>query len=174
MWKNLVTTVIPVKETGSIMPFFAGNINLLINCLTVVIDSGGGEKFKDFATIYIARKACLAEARKLGFEKVETPYTLNLDMNNVLPFDYLKMALMQHRDPKVAVVAIDYEECLGHYGFGTSLWKTGILKELYDYNEHDAGNLCECQYMWRKVLRAGFKIQTLPQRAKNLGGARTK
>jgi hypothetical protein len=52
----------------------------------------------------------------------------------------------------------------GHLAFGCSIWKTEILHKLYDYHEV-LTPLCECVYIWRRVLRNGYRIETLNYRA---------
>ena len=67
----------------------------------------------------------------------------------------------------VVVVAIDYEKPQGHLAFGTSIWRTEVLKQLYDWESEKVGD-CECIHMWKKVHCAGLQIETLPYRAKHL------
>lgn len=165
---EVLTMVIPVKNPLDINSFINGNKSCLEKYRVVVIDSGGGESLERYADIYVVEEVSMTMARKLGYIFAGTPYILNLDVDDILPNGYIENALFILRDENVVVVAIDYEECLGHYGFGTSLWKANILKKLYDYRE---GNiLCECVYMWRKVLQSGHKMESLPYRAKHLRG----
>lgn len=162
-----LTIVIPVKESPEkVNEFILANMNILSKYLVIVIDSGGGEEFKDYS-LYINKEISMSQARKIGYSLVDTKYTLNLDVDTVLPEHFIEDALMIIEcDSKVAVLALDYENCQGHYAFGTSLWKTDILKKLYDYIE--GNTLCECVYMWRKVLQNKNKIETLPYRAIHL------
>jgi len=120
--------------------------------------------FSDYP-IVISRTIGLGKARRECIDKVSTEYVLVLDLDNVLPDQYIEDAIMiMKADTKIAVIALDYEECIGHYGFGTSLWKGEMLKKLYDYQDYK-GELCECCYLYRKVLQNKYKIETLPYRA---------
>jgi cellulose synthase/poly-beta-1,6-N-acetylglucosamine synthase-like glycosyltransferase len=168
MYRNLITIVIPVKEKESIVgEFLLKNMELLTQCKVIVIDREGGKQLKEFSDIYERGIIRMTVARKHAYSLVKTPFILNLDVDNILPKGYVDEALLILQNQEdVAVVAIDYEKCLGHYGFGTSLWRTELLKAFYDYKEENA--LCECVYMWRKVHQAKLKIETLPYRAGHL------
>jgi hypothetical protein len=168
MYKTLITIVIPVKDKEeTINKFMAGNAKILNNCSVIIIDTDGGEKLRKYGT-YLKKDCSMIVARKIGFSLAKTPFILNLDADNILPEYYVEDALdILQQFSNVAVVAIDYETCLGHYGFGTSLWRTEVLKKLYDYEELKEG-LCECTYMWRQVLREHLRIETLPYRAVHL------
>ena len=142
-------------------------MGLLAQCTVITIDTEGGEQLKEFSDIYEKGIIRMTIARKHAYSLVKTPFILNLDADNILPKGYVDEALMLLQNQEdVAVVAIDYEKCLGHYGFGTSLWRTEVLKAFYDYKEGNV--LCECVYMWRKVHQAKLKIETLPYRAGHL------
>ena len=168
MYKELITIVVPVKENPNIVSeFISGNSEILNNCNVIIIDTNGGKELKKYG-IYLKKECSMILARKIGLSLVKTPFILNLDIDNVLPKGYLDSALLLLMNNKnVAVVAIDYEKCLGHYGYGTSLWQTEILRKLYDYEPLKEG-LCECLYMWRQVLRGHFEIENLPYRAIHL------
>jgi len=168
MYKELITIVIPVKENPEIVSeFISGNSETLKNCNVITIDTDGGKELKKYGT-YLKKECSMVLARKIGFSLVKTPFLLNLDVDNILPEHYVEDALdILQQFSNVAVVAIDYETCLGHYGFGTSLWRTEVLKKLYDYEQLKEG-LCECIYMWRQVLRERLRIETLPCRAVHL------
>jgi len=163
---NILTIVIPVKNPLDIDSFISGNKIYLEKYNVIVIDSNGaGKELKGYSS-YINKEMSMTQARKVGYSLVITPYTLNLDVDTILPNNFIDFALSLLKNKNVVVVAIDYENCQGHYAFGTSLWKTDILKKLYDYKE---GNiLCECIFMWRKVLQNKNKIETLPLRAIHL------
>ena len=168
MYRNLITIVIPVKEKESIVgEFLLKNMELLTQCKVVVINREGGKELEAFADFYTTMPLRMTDARKHGYNRVTTPFILNLDVDNILPKGYIDEALLLLQNQEdVAVVAIDYEKCLGHLGFGTSLWRTEVLKAFYDYREGNV--LCECSYMWRKVHQAKLKIETLPYRAGHL------
>lgn len=166
-----LSVVIPVKrrEGFNPVPLFIKQMNWLwqTEATIIVIDSGGGEALKPFAHKYIQQNVSLWEARKLGYENIETLYTMNLDDDNIVPKDYVLKALnILSENSNVIAVAIDYEVLLGHYGFGTSVWKTEWLKQLYDWNK--GSSLCECCWMWSKIHRANKRLETLPYRAKHL------
>lgn len=80
---------------------------------------------------------------------------------------FVKESLKKFKDPRVAVVALNYEKPQGHLAFGPSIWRTKILQKLYDY-ESLKTRKCECIYMWNKVRGAKYKIETLNMRAKHL------
>ena len=109
-------------------------------------------------------------ARKLGISQVETKYTLNLDSDTILPDGYIEQALeILEKNQDVVAVAIDYEKLQGHYAFGTSIWRTNILQELYDWRGYTREiPICECVCMWQKLRASGGVLETLPTRAKHL------
>jgi len=118
-------------------------------------------------TIIIERAGNLSEARKRGINKVETPFTLNLDVDcRIDAYVLAKMRAELLKDPRVAVVALDFEQPMGHLGFGCSLWRTTILKDLYNWKENDGQ--CECLYMWNRVKIRNCLIETIPERVKHL------
>jgi len=166
-----LSVVIPVKRTKAFnpLPNFIKQMDWLWrdNARIIVIDSGGGENLKPFCHKYIEVNIPFWEARRLGYVNVQTVYTMNLDDDNIVPKDYVLEALnILSTNSEVVVVAIDYDILQGHLGFGTSVWKTNVLKELYDW-KRGVGQ-CECVWMWSKVRRAGYKLETLPYRAKHL------
>lgn len=134
----------------------------------IVIDSDDGELIKQFCYEYLKIRAPLCEARKIGILKVKTKFTLNLDDTAVITPNYVREALkLLETIPEVYAVAIDYEILIGHYGFGTSIWKTDVLKKLYDWRPDK--HLCECTYLWAKINKSGGRLETLPYyRAKHL------
>jgi hypothetical protein len=111
----------------------------------------------------------MIEARKIGYHFVDTPYILNLDSDTILPENFIEYSLRLLEDKNVAMVAIDYKEPQGHYAFGASLWNTDILKKLYDYIGFKETRRCECLYMIDKLRNAGYKLETLPVRARHIG-----
>lgn len=160
---SMISIVIPIKEFKLLNKFLGLNQYIFEKYEVIVIDSRGGEILKPMS-IYLTPKIPLWEARKLGYSLVKTPYILNLDANIVLPKSYLERALrILESDPKIGVVALDYEILQGHLGFGTSLWRTELLKELYDWNPEEGH--CECVYMWAKIRKKGYKIETINARA---------
>jgi len=184
----MLTVVTPVKNPLNLKAFIDGNSKLLSKYPLIVIDSGGGEPLKPIAKIYIARKMPFWEARKLGYTYVQTPYTLNLDTDVILPNNYVEDALSLLEKAKADAVSIFYEDvahCQGALEFGASMWKSEILKKLYDFSMNivsdgkivKVGSMtyaalnngwCECTYMWRKLKNAGGRLETLPYRAKHL------
>jgi cellulose synthase/poly-beta-1,6-N-acetylglucosamine synthase-like glycosyltransferase len=112
----------------------------------------------------------MTEARKIGYHFVDTPYILNLDVDTILPQGFIEESLkLLESSISLTMVAIDYKNPQGHYAFGTSLWKTEILKELYDYTGFKETRRCECLYMIDKLRNAGYKLETLPFRAVHIG-----
>jgi hypothetical protein len=170
MYRDLVTIIIPVKEKPEIVSkFILGNLDILSKCTVIVIDSGGGKELKGYASIYLIKNVSMTEARKIGYHFVDTPYILNLDSDTILPENFIEYSLRLLEDKNVAMVAIDYKEPQGHYAFGTSLWKTEILKEFYDYTGFKETRQCECLYIIDKLRNAGYKLETLPFRAVHIG-----
>jgi len=187
-----LTIVIPIKNPPNLDLFIEENRALLQSrAHKIVIDSGGGNRFQNahdlgfLPLLYEGRDVSLWEARKFGYEYAVTPFTLNLDCDVVLPLQYVEDALVLLRSSEVAAVAIHFDPVkTGHLEFGTSLWKTTILKKLYDYPPAPVEKLikvgkqewvtafqcgfCECSYMWSKLLNSGGKLESLLYRAKHL------
>jgi hypothetical protein len=93
-------------------------------------------------------------------------------------------ALELLRSGQADVTAIDYEESIGHYGFGTSMWRIDVLREIYDYppkalelkmKEEPSRwhvfryTICECIYIWNKLFALKKKFVPLLYKAINLG-----
>lgn len=172
----MLTIVISVKEyRGISQKFLESNKEVLVKYPTIVIDSGGGELLKKYCFLYIRKEVPFWEARKLGYSKVKTPFILNLDADVIVPKGYVEKALEILKQQKIlGAVSIFFEDedvagLRSHKGileFGVSLWKTELLKSLYDYRKPNS--CCECIYMWRQLEKAGFRLETLPMRAKHL------
>jgi hypothetical protein len=182
---HAITIVTPVKNPPNIKAFIEGNSPLFKQHLLVVIDSGGGEELKQHALVYRFVDLQMHSARKLGYGDIRTPFTLNLDADTVLPPNFILDAQDLLESGSAAVVALDYEQLQGHYAFGASLWRSHLLKELYDYSSELAmsntlekigpsiyarlnNGWCECSYMWKKLLERGHRLETLPMRAIHL------
>ena len=91
------------------------------------------------------------KARKEGLKRVESEYVLNLDADTILPEDYIEEAIhLLNVNPQVYAVALDYQFPFtqGHLAFGTSVWRTEVLRRLYNF---EPGDQCECIYMWNKI-----------------------
>lgn len=164
-----LTIVIPVRESIKIIAKFINeNKWLLQNSAVVVIDREGGDILSYYADAYeIDRKSPFWEARRKGYKYVATKYILNLDAGAVVPINYVKRAIkLMDEDDTIAVVSLDWEKLYGHLQFGVSIWRTNVLKELYDWDKTQGW--CECIYMWSKVHNIKMKIETLPYRAKRL------
>lgn len=160
------------------------NAELFSKFPLIVIDSGGGEILKQIAEIYIARKLSFWEARKIGYKEVKTDFTLNLDCDVVVPEGYVQDALklLEYADA-VSIFYQDVAHCQGALEFGVSMWKTNVLRKLYDFSMSQVSDgivkvgsmayatlnhgWCECTYMWRKLKNKG-KLETLPYRAQHL------
>lgn len=172
-----ITIALPVFEEPEIVAkFIEGNKEILEKYPLIVIDRKGGEPLKEYASFY--RKTCcptiglpLGSSRKFLIGRVQTEFTLNLDVDVLLPKNFVKESLKKFEDPKVAVVALDYENLQGHLAFGPSIWRTEILQKLYDWEVRKRE--CECIYMWGKVRGAKYKIETLCMRAKHLRSVST-
>jgi len=177
--------VIPVKTPPNLDEFIKGNLSTLSVAWKVIVDSGGGEPLGHLPnTCLLQREASMWEARRLGYEKVKTPFTLNLDADTILPDGYVQESLNILKERSCDAVAIDYDPPQGHYAFGTSIWRTELLKELYDYppkaveklikvGEHEwvtafQNGFCECTYMWARLVRSGGRLETSGYRATHL------
>lgn len=177
-----LTIVIPVKDPPDINRFIRENLRILKAYRKIVVDSGGGEKLASLPnTEWIKEDIPFWEARKLGYRRVNTPYTLNLDSDTLLPARYVLEGLNLLREGNCGAVAIDYDPPQGHYAFGTSIWRTQLLRQLYDFPPKAVEKLikvgkrewvtafqngfCECTYMWAKLIRSGNRLETLTYRA---------
>jgi hypothetical protein len=180
-----LTIVIPVKASPGLDDFIKGNLSILSVTRKVVVDSGGGGPLGHLSnTVWIQREASMWEARRLGYEEVKTPFTLNLDADTILPDGYVQESLNVLRKNLCDAVAVDYDPPQGHYAFGTSIWRTELLKELYDYPPKAVEKLirvgeqewvtafqngfCECTYMWARLIRSGGRLETLGCKATHL------
>jgi len=183
----MLTIVIPVKNPPNIDLFISENKKLFAKYQIVVIDSGGGEKLKEYSNVFIQKSMSLVEARKLGYSKAKTKYILNLDVDVVIPKGYIEMALIMLGKGADAV-SIFYEDvahCQGALEFGCSIWRTNVLRKLYDFSFEfvNDGKLyrvgprtfatlnngwCECTYMWRKLKENDYTLTTCAYRAKHL------
>lgn len=188
-----LTIVIPIKNPPNLGLFINENRNLLVSeACKIIIDSGGGSRFKDarklgfFPLLYEERNISLWEARKYGYNHAVTPFTLNLDCDVVPPIAYIQETLALLREDKADAVSIHFDPIhTGHLEFGVSIWKTDIVRKLYDYPPKPVEKLikvgeqewvtafqcgfCECSYMWSRLLSSGGRLETLPHyRAKHL------
>lgn len=184
----MLTIVTPVKcgDPSILTAFIEGNMKVLKEHPFVVIDSGGGQSLQSIATTYLKRNVPFWTARKLGYEYVQTECILNLDSDVIVPKGYIEQALEVLKNADA--VSIFYEDaghCQGALEFGVSIWKTNVLRELYDFSIDKVmdgkivkvGSMafstlnhgwCECVYLWRKLKENGYKLETLPYRAKHL------
>jgi hypothetical protein len=163
-----LTVVIPVKRPPNIKQFINEMEWLLTSHPLIVVDSGGGDELRKYALKYFLEPLHMWEARKLGINHVETPLTLNLDVDAVISPEYLSNGVKVIKEDKAEAVTTCYSTFPQHYGFGYSIWKTEWLQQLYDYSPKHSKGLCECEYMWRKLKDAGGRLETLPYRAKHL------
>jgi uncharacterized protein (DUF2237 family) len=184
---NSLTIVVPVKNPPNLEEFIRGNMHIFSKYPLIVIDSGYGEALEKHAKIYVNKDLKFWQARKLGIEKVITDFTLNLDADVIVPKGYVEnaLALLKKEADAVSIFYVDVGHCQGALEFGVSVWKTEVLKKLYDFSLDKAmdgkivkvGSMaystlnhgwCECTYMWRKLKNAGGRLETLPYRAKHL------
>jgi len=165
----MITVIICVKEDSHIITkFIEGNKKLLKRYPIIVIDKEGGDKLKEFASYYEKSDLPLKDARLKAISLVKTKYTLVLDADVILPEGYLRKALKLLKDPETIVVSIEYDRCIGHLPFGTSVWKTEWLKKLYYWSGKGS---CECILMWARVHTVKKRIETCCYRAKHLDGS---
>ncbi|MEM3828474.1 MAG: hypothetical protein QXP36_04585 [Conexivisphaerales archaeon] len=177
-----LTVVIPVKNPPDLERFIKENFQVLITSWKVVVDSGGGEELSKLPkSLWIQRKVLMWESRKIGYEEVKTPFTLNLDVDTILPDDYVEDVFALLPEDSCDAVALDYQHLQGHYAFGTSIWRTDLLKKHYDYPPKAAEKLIkvgkrewviafqngfyECTYMWARLIRSKLKLESLEYRA---------
>jgi len=180
-----LTIVIPVKDPPDLQRFVKENLEVLSASKKVVVDSGRGEQLGRLPnTLLFQRQVPMWEARRIGYEQVRTPFTLNLDADTILPNGYVLDGLNVLRKNSCDAVAIDYDPPQGHYAFGTSIWRTELLKKLYDYPPRAVEKLikvgeqewitafqngfCECTYMWARLIRSGGRLETLGYKATHL------
>ena len=180
-----LTIVIPIKDPPDLERFIRENLKVLSASKKVVIDSGRGEQLGRLPnTLLFQKRVPMWEARRIGYEEVRTPFTLNLDADTILQNSYVLDSLNVLRKNSCDAVAIDYDPPQGHYAFGTSIWRTELLKKLYDYPPKAVEKLikvgeqewitafqngfCECTYMWARLIRSGGRLETLGYRATHL------
>lgn len=186
---NLLSIVIPVKEQVDVITeFILRNKPYLESYNVIIIDSGGGESLKTYSFEYIYKNVPLWEARRIGYDLAKTEYILNLDSDVIIPENYIEKALVKFKEiPKLACISIFFEDVSKNAGvleYGVSIWKTDIVRKLYDYNPRQRNQTivqvsertftmteypyCECSYMWKRAVKAGYKIETLNMRAKHI------
>lgn len=163
--KDRLTIVIPVKDKEeTVSKFIEGNKNVLSEYKVIVIDTEGGEELKQYSFIYIndlESKYTMSKARKLGIDLVDTAYIFNLDVDVILPNKYIETLInLLDEDSSIGALSTDYERLQGHLAFGNSIWRTELLKELYDYNNKNK-KYCECLYMWGKLNRTKYRLETV-------------
>lgn len=176
-----LTIVIPCCEKDEIVEkSMQDNYKILVKYPLVIIDKEGGDKFIQFEQQgnydihYFEQNTSWWFARRFGLEYVKTEYVLCLDVDTVLPPQYIEKAIeLLENNSNIGVVALFYElSPQEHLAFGTSIWRTEYLKEIYDwrmsYPPTDS-RICECKYMWDKVLKNGKKVETLPMKAIHIG-----
>ena len=193
-----LTIVIPIKKPRNLDAFISGNKTLLQSkAPKIIVDSGGGQIFQQahelgfLPLIYEARDMMLWEARKWGYSYTVTSLILNLDSDVIPSIEYINEAYKILEEDKADAISTHFEPIhTGHLEFGVSMWKTEILKRLYDYPPKPVEKLikvgqqewvtafqcgfCECSYLWAKLIRSGGRLETLPMRAIHLKKERYK
>jgi len=163
---STLSLLLTVREQPHLVNWFINHYDdLLKNCEVIVIDSEGGETLKQYASYYTKAEMQLDKARKLAIQKTETSFASIIDIDTLLPQGYIKSALKILQQNKADAVAIDYKPPQGHLAFGTSLWKTLTLQQLYDWQM--GSRFCECIHMWRRIHQNKFKLATLPLYARH-------
>lgn len=177
-----LTILISCCEEDNLVDFSVQeNYYILLKYPIVVVDKKGGDRFifleqqGNMDIQYFAQDTTWWFARRFGLEFVKTKYVLCLDVDTILPPHYIESAIyILESRPEVTCIALDYAEphAQNHLAFGTSIWRTEILKELYDWRltADQKFGVCECKYMWNKVEKKGMKVETLPLEAKHLKG----
>jgi len=164
--KDRLNIVIPVKDKEEIVSeFIEGNRDTLSKYKIIVINTKGGEQLKQYSYIYIndiEGKYTMSKARKLGLGLVDTEYILNLDTHVILPKYYINASIiLMDSNNDVGAISIDHKKLMGHLGFGQSIWRTKLLRELYDWKEEYKNYCCECFYMWSKLYGTKYKLETI-------------
>lgn len=179
----MVTIVVPCNERPEVVEAnIAANAELYRAYPVIVINKAGGEAFRealhDVPNVQVIdQDSSFWFARRFAYEFVKTPYTLNLDVDTVLPSGYVERALQlltypSAKEAKVGAVGLDYAEpyAQNHPAFGTSMWPTELLKKLYTWrltaDQHSA--ICECKYMWAQLTLTDLRVETFPVKAKHL------
>lgn len=168
MMKEEITIVVPIKEEPELVTrFYNENYQILEEYPLIIIDSGGGEIFEDKSRVYVNKDLSLGKARRLGITLVNTEYILNLDVDVIVPRGYLELSKRWFDSSnEIGAISLDYEELQGHLAFGQSIWRTELLKDLYSWNSNK--KVCECMYMWSKLRRNGYLLETLNMRCKHI------
>jgi hypothetical protein len=170
-----LTILIPCAEKPELVEqSIQENEKLFSSYPIIVVNKEGGQLFNIFALFVFNQNTSWWFARRFGLEFVKTKYVLNLDVDTVLPEGYVEKAIeILETRPEVGAVALNYAKPYNqtHLAFGTSIWRTEQLKELYDWRLtviDQSKNLCECRYMWHKLDTKSLKVETLPMEAKHL------
>jgi hypothetical protein len=123
--------------------------------------------------IIVDRSTPMAQARRNVIERATQPFSLILDADTRIPNQFLTEAHQKLDEGYLACTLSYYPDTQGHPPFGASLWKTPVLKRLYDYHVYvknykreyshtfdEKGNdryeitnsfQCECRYMYGKL-----------------------
>jgi hypothetical protein len=167
----MLTIVIPCSENENLVKFIIQeNKEIFSKYQLIIVNKMGGEPFQQFKPLFFNQDSSFWFARRFGYEFVKTKYTLNLDVDTILPQGYVEEGIkMLESNEEISVVAIDYEEPnnQGHLAFGTSIWRTEELRHLYDWRlaQDQSGKICECLYMWNKISN---RVGTLSMKAKHV------
>jgi len=187
--KRLPRLTISVINKGNVYlgDFIRLNSSLFKKYPVIVIDSGRGEELKEISSFYVKTNLKLHEARKRSIMLCKTEYIFFLDTDEIVPEEYPSKAIeILEKDKRVGAVSI-FNKPMDHFGtlpFGVSIWRTKVAKELYDFNPKPVKKnfvkvgesywvqglyfFCECLYMWDKLMKNGYKLETLDLRATHL------
>jgi len=91
-----LTITIPIKAAPKeIEEAIARNQRILETYPIIVVDRQGGDVFKTMKNAtYFKLDSSFWDARRFALEKVETTYVLCLDIDTVLPENYVKEAIL--------------------------------------------------------------------------------
>jgi len=177
---NLTILISCCEEDSLVERSMQENYEILVKYPLIIVDRKGGDKFVQFEQQgnmdiqYFAQDTSFWFARRFGLEFVKTKYVLCLDVDTILPHQYIEQAIeLLEKDSKIGAVALWYAlpDKQLHTAFGTSIWRTEELKKLYDWrltNPPTDINKCECEYMWGKLAKAGLRVETLSMKAIHL------
>jgi hypothetical protein len=169
---DLTILIVCAEEPKLVELSIQKNLDVFKKYPLVIVNRRGGEPFKVFNSLFFNQQTSFWFARRFGMEFVKTKYILCLDVDTVLPPQYIESAIqILETQPEVMVVASTYATpyTQDHLAFGTSIWRTDILKELYDWRlTEKPTQFCECIYMWKKIFAIGKKVYSFEQNATHL------
>jgi len=178
---------IVVKNPVNLDLFLDHNSKYFLQYPLLVVDSGGGESLERFSKFYLRKDVSIWKARRITIQECKTDLIFFLDSDVLIPEGYIEKACSHFlRNRNLGAVSILHSP-IDHFGtlpFGVSIWRTEVIKELYDYfprrvnrklvkvddNYYTTGKryFCECLYMWNKLIQSGRDLETFNFKAIHL------